>query len=134
MKSRTLLLVVLCLSASVAFAAAIKGVTGGLTLVEKNAGNANEKTDITVEVGDKIEITWTYPITPGGTPTNVDSKSDAEGVVKPGDILTIVKPGILGAGIVGAFFKAEKTGKTTIYFNINDGGTGARLACDVTVK
>ena len=114
-------------------ASALPGVAGELVLIEKDQANANTPSKVQVKVGDKIEITWSYPVVPGSIPMNVGATSDTPATVKVLEIRQVVKPGIVGAGTLGAFYSAEAVGKTKIYFNINNGGTGARLECEVEV-
>jgi len=105
-----------------------------LYLIEKDRTNAGVKPTIQVHVGDKIEITWSYPVVPGSIPTIVGAKSDAPAVVKVLEVRRIIKPGIMGAGTLGAFYSADSVGTTVIHFDINDGGTGALLQCVVEVS
>jgi hypothetical protein len=122
------------LFAGSANAAGIPGVTGDLYLIEKDAANADVKPKIAVKVGDKIEMTWTYPVVPGSIPANVGGQSDGPKIVSVSEVRQIIRPGIVGAEVLGAFYSADSVGTTTIYFNINNGGgKGVRLACDVEV-
>lgn len=110
----------------------IPGVTGDLTLVEKNRDNAKTVDKIKVQVDDEVEITWTYPIVPAAIPTKVSARSSGDSV-KFDDIVRVSRPRIVGAGILGAFFTAKKVGTATLKFEINTEAGGVILECQVEV-
>jgi hypothetical protein len=85
----------------------IPGVNGDLILIEKNAETAQVKDKISVNVGDKIEITWTYPIVPASLPKKVEAKSDSDSV-KFNEIRRVSRPKLIGSGTLGAFFVASQ--------------------------
>jgi len=114
----------------------IPGVTGNLTRIAKDKENAATPDKVTVAVGDLIEIDWTYPVVPATLPTAASAKSSAD-AAKFVEIRSIYRTKLLGTGMLGALFKAEKPGKATLTFVVKSQGSGAKgvvLKCEVTVQ
>jgi hypothetical protein len=113
----------------------IPGVKGDLIRIDKNKGNVGQIDKITAHVGDRIEVDWTYAVIPEEIPIMTSAKSDAASV-KFDEIRQIVRPKLVGAGMLGALFTAEKEGKAALTFAIKSKGSkdaGAILKCEVEV-
>jgi hypothetical protein len=95
----------------------LPGVKGKIIRLEKNKQNANQADKITAKVRNIIEIDWAYIVVPGSIPTAASAKADGESA-KLLEIRDIERPKLGGGGILGAFFTAEKEGKSTLTFEI----------------
>ena len=76
----------------------------------------------TAEVGDVIELDYTYPVVPGAFPSKVSLKQTPGGAVEPSALgnRMVVVPRIVGASTIGFFLEAKKAGQETVTVVIDD--------------
>jgi hypothetical protein len=69
-----------------------------------------------VNVGDLIELDYTYPVVPAAIPKKLDHKQTGVGAVakSPVGFRTVVSPKLLGGGTVAFYFDAKKEGEETV--------------------
>jgi hypothetical protein len=113
----------------------IKGLTGNFARLNFDKANAGTAQSITVTNGSKIEIEYTYLLSPP-LPQSVGARTSDPNVVKVVEIDTVqLNTKLLDQKNLGAFFHAVGKGKAKIDFDINtDSGTGLILQVDVTVN
>jgi hypothetical protein len=109
----------------------IQGVKGTVFRVN---GNKQKESKVTCQPHDRIEIDWTYPISPP-FPTKATERSSNPAVVKGTGVHRVTNVGgPIGTGELGAFFLAEKKGLATLTFTIFHGKTETVVKCMVEVK
>lgn len=91
---------------------------GKLLVIQKSTTSANMVDALSIEVGDKIEIQWTYPVSPAFIPTHAGAESDSESVVFEEIRQIRVERGPIGTATAAAFFRGEKPGKSNIVLTI----------------
>jgi hypothetical protein len=81
-----------------------------------------DQTPFACEVGDAIELDYSYPVVPGAIPNKVSTKQTPGGAVdvSPLGIRMVVAPGLVGASTIGFFFDAKKKGQETVTIVIDD--------------
>jgi hypothetical protein len=75
-----------------------------------------------VNVGDVIELDYSYPVVPGVIPKKVSIKQTPGGAVdmSPIGIRIVVVPAMVGASTIGFFLDAKDAGQETVMLVIDD--------------
>jgi hypothetical protein len=132
---RTVLIGLLLLCAT--YAQAVNGVVGTtvrppLAAAKVKGCQVAKPGDYTVEVGDLIELDYSYPVVPDSSPIKVDFKQTLLGnVVKsPLGFRTVTTPPLVGASTIAFYFEAKKAGTETVTLIVD----GDEYTYRITVK
>ena len=87
-----------------------------------------------INVGDLVELDYTYPVVPDAIPKKLDHRQTGTGAVakSPLGFRTVVSPKLLGGGTVAFYFDAKKEGEETVTLLID--GTEYKYTFKVAKK